>query len=138
MLRVEFLQSRARAKRWEEEVLLLREEMRRVLQFLLWSSHQWVSRVTGAQSITREPALLDGLRIYAHKQSAITLRLESHFRFLWKDPLHDTEDVTRDQDDRLAQELLDADEEMEPLGDEEEEGGGAEADDDDSEGEGRE
>ncbi|KAG2097506.1 uncharacterized protein F5147DRAFT_656316 [Suillus discolor] len=35
-LRMEWLKARAQVKRWGEEVLLLKEEMRRVLEFLRW------------------------------------------------------------------------------------------------------
>jgi len=39
ILRVEWVKSRARAARAHEEVLLLREEMRRVLEFLQWKAN---------------------------------------------------------------------------------------------------
>ncbi|KDQ53132.1 hypothetical protein JAAARDRAFT_137621, partial [Jaapia argillacea MUCL 33604] len=33
--------ARARAERWKEEVVLLQEEMQRVLEFLKWKSEWW-------------------------------------------------------------------------------------------------
>jgi hypothetical protein len=43
-LRIEFLKARARAKRWEEEEVLLEEEMRRTLQFFKYKAEWWFSR----------------------------------------------------------------------------------------------
>ncbi|KAF6745177.1 hypothetical protein DFP72DRAFT_769389, partial [Ephemerocybe angulata] len=40
-LRVEFCRTRARAHRWEEECLLLAEEMRRVTRFWEWDAARW-------------------------------------------------------------------------------------------------
>ncbi|KAG2028626.1 hypothetical protein BDR03DRAFT_818726, partial [Suillus americanus] len=40
-VRVEWCKSRARALRWAEEVDLLQEEMRRVLQFFNWQANWW-------------------------------------------------------------------------------------------------
>ena len=42
ILRSEWAKSRARANRCKEEVLLLKEEMRRVLVFLEWKSKWWL------------------------------------------------------------------------------------------------
>ena len=43
-MRVEWAQCVARADRWEEEVVLLQEEMRRIVHFLEWKSKDWISR----------------------------------------------------------------------------------------------
>ncbi|KAJ7040183.1 hypothetical protein C8F04DRAFT_912963, partial [Mycena alexandri] len=40
-LRVEWSRAKARKKRWEEEVELLREEMRRILRYLQWEQDRW-------------------------------------------------------------------------------------------------
>ncbi len=45
ILRAEWARSRARVRRATEEVTLLREEMRRVLQFLQWKAKWWDARV---------------------------------------------------------------------------------------------
>ncbi|KAJ7916471.1 hypothetical protein B0H13DRAFT_2231608 [Mycena leptocephala] len=50
-LRVEWSRAKARKQRWEEEVLILREEMRRVLRYLEWQSGWWLARVS-AQMFT--------------------------------------------------------------------------------------
>ncbi|KAG1719290.1 hypothetical protein EDB19DRAFT_1898779 [Suillus lakei] len=48
-LRIEWCKSRARAKRWVEEVQLLREEMRRVAAYLSWHAAWWDRKQTVAQ-----------------------------------------------------------------------------------------
>ena len=41
-LRVEWCKARARAHRWQEECLLLLEEMRQVLAMFSWQSEKWM------------------------------------------------------------------------------------------------
>ncbi|KAG1746426.1 hypothetical protein EDB19DRAFT_1952649 [Suillus lakei] len=43
-MRIEWCKARARAMRWEEEVALLREEMRRIGAFLRWEARRWDER----------------------------------------------------------------------------------------------
>ncbi|TFK60138.1 hypothetical protein BDN72DRAFT_872951 [Pluteus cervinus] len=73
-LRVEWCKSRARAKRWQEEVLLLKEEMRRVLAFLDFQASEW-----------EDPAQKEGSRAYALQQAGIRRELKSYFQEMWKD-----------------------------------------------------
>lgn len=40
-LRVDWSRAKARKTRWDEEVELLREEMRRVLRYLEWEKSRW-------------------------------------------------------------------------------------------------
>ncbi|KAF8806032.1 hypothetical protein BYT27DRAFT_7102856, partial [Phlegmacium glaucopus] len=40
-LRIEWCRARARAHRWQEECLLLHEEMRRILAFFAWQHQCW-------------------------------------------------------------------------------------------------
>ena len=44
-LKTEYAKSRARVNRWKEEVLLVKEEMRRTVAFLLWKAKWWESLV---------------------------------------------------------------------------------------------
>ncbi|KAG1789262.1 uncharacterized protein HD556DRAFT_1433768 [Suillus plorans] len=80
VLRVEWAKSCARAQRWSEEVLLLKEEMRRTRQFLAWRAEQW-------QSITdlshKDTQIVAGAIAYAHRQAAVQHALLSRFTFLW-------------------------------------------------------
>ncbi|KAG1726897.1 uncharacterized protein EDB91DRAFT_1330912 [Suillus paluster] len=46
-MRIEWCKARARAMRWAEEVELLKEEMRRILQFFEWDAQRWDERGLG-------------------------------------------------------------------------------------------
>lgn len=59
ILRVEWAKSRVRAARCREEVLLLREEMRRVLAFLEWKSSWWLERKNSRMDVASD--LAEGL-----------------------------------------------------------------------------
>ena len=41
-MQVEWSKSKARAERWREEVILLSEEMRRVLVYFEWKARWWM------------------------------------------------------------------------------------------------
>jgi hypothetical protein len=84
ILRVEWAKSRARAHRAKEEVLLLREEMRRVLEYLEWKAKWWMLQA-GLRSV--DTGLSEGLHSYAEVQSQLQHSLANHFRSIWKQPL---------------------------------------------------
>jgi hypothetical protein len=86
ILQIEWAKSRARAARAVEEVLLLKEEMRRVIEFLRWKSEWWMSR-TGRRPA--DTALDEGLRAYAHKQSLLQKGLSQQFQTTWRAPLQE-------------------------------------------------
>ncbi|PPR04511.1 hypothetical protein CVT24_013117 [Panaeolus cyanescens] len=86
-MRVEWVKSRARATRAKEEVLLLKEEMRRVVAFLGWKSHWWLNRVGMRSGLDK--SLAEGLRAIAVKQSQLQMSLRDSFQALWKVPLKD-------------------------------------------------
>jgi hypothetical protein len=72
-MRVEWAKARARMTRWEEELLIVQEEMRRVLVY-----HQWRALWWEEQSSLRaegDVAISSGLAGYAHKQAAICRRM---------------------------------------------------------------
>jgi len=85
-MRVEWAQCVARADRWEEEVVLLREEMRRVVHFLEWKSKDWVSRADARAGVVT-PAVRSGLSAYAHKQASIFRNLAVRFCQRWRSKL---------------------------------------------------
>src|SRR5262245_23236677 len=82
-LRIEWCRSRARAMRWKEEVMLLSEEMRRVLAFFLWEVGWWRGKAYGRAS-TMTPEELEGAAAYAERQASIRLRMHAHFSYLWR------------------------------------------------------
>lgn len=80
-LRVEWAKSLARAERWEEEILLLREEMRRTLVFLDYQGQWW--RKQGTLRTDHDEVLSSGLRGYAEKQATLRRRLGNEFASIW-------------------------------------------------------
>jgi hypothetical protein len=61
---------------------LLREEMRRVLEFLKWKSKGWLQKGDG-QPLSTCPFLLEGLHAYAHRQAHVFCDLHNHFLGIW-------------------------------------------------------
>jgi len=95
LLRSEWAKSRARAERGREEVLLIKEEMRRTLESLTWEAEEWKKRaLKRTEQVKLESGLKEGLHAYALRQSDIQTHLAVHFRSLWDSPLDDaTEDI---------------------------------------------
>lgn len=87
ILRSEWAKSRARATRSAEEVMLLKEEMRRTLAFLDWRGRWWRGKnISWAQG---KKDLWEGLNAYMEDQASIQDSLSAHFSILWMDPLSD-------------------------------------------------
>lgn len=78
---MEWAKSLARAERWEEEILLLREEMRRTLVVLDHQAQEWRTRGTLRDGC--EHVLASGLCGYAEKQAIIRERLANDFATIW-------------------------------------------------------
>ncbi|KAF9544440.1 hypothetical protein CPC08DRAFT_730279 [Agrocybe pediades] len=80
-MRVEWVKSRARTKRWQEEVLLIEEEMRRVLTYHRWKADWWTKRAS--LRVHQDEAITRGIRGYAHKQAATHMRMREHAACYW-------------------------------------------------------
>lgn len=80
-MRVEWGKTRARAERWSEEVRLLQEEMRRVLEYCTWKAAWWRSREVERADV--DSAVVSGLAAYAEKQAVIWERLGQVFAAKW-------------------------------------------------------
>ncbi|KAK7433708.1 hypothetical protein VKT23_020626 [Stygiomarasmius scandens] len=80
-IRVEFCKAYARTQRWSEEVLLIREEMRRSLVTLEWKAQWWEKRAT-APAVDSVHA--EGIAAYAHSQAAVMRALRDRFLFAWE------------------------------------------------------
>jgi len=93
ILRVEWAKSRSRSKRATEEVLLLREEMRRTLLSLGSTAKSWRDRA--GERVNVEESLKEGLRAYALEQASLQDSLALSFRAEWKAPL----DTVADEND---------------------------------------
>jgi hypothetical protein len=96
--------SRAQALRWHEEVLLLKEEMRRVLAYFEYKALWWIER-GDAEGREVSPALAERLRAYAEGQAKLQRDLASKFNDKWS-TLFDVESgngdlVAAESDDEL-------------------------------------
>ncbi|KAJ3500512.1 hypothetical protein NMY22_g19238 [Coprinellus aureogranulatus] len=82
--RVEWGKSYARVQRYKEEIMLVKEEMRRTVRFFVWKEARWRGTMTSweGQLITREYA--EGLRAYAERQARLCQRLRESFLDKWK------------------------------------------------------
>ncbi|KAJ7825687.1 hypothetical protein B0H13DRAFT_2241198 [Mycena leptocephala] len=80
-IRVEWARARARKTRWTEEVMILREEMRRVIRYLGWQVTWWRERVNTRPDAA--PSVQAGARAYAMKQAAWHERLAGFFQTKW-------------------------------------------------------
>lgn len=83
-MRPEWAKSQARMQRWEEEVLIIIEEMRRVIAYCEWKASWWRARgglrcVAGAGDVS----ILEGVEAYAHKQAAMSETLASQCALYW-------------------------------------------------------
>jgi len=85
-MRVEWAQCMARADRWEEEVILLQEEMRRAVIFLEWRSSDWFTKVDLRMG-TVTPVVHAGLAAYARKQGSVFHNLAVQFSQRWRSAL---------------------------------------------------
>jgi hypothetical protein len=80
-IRIEWTKSHARAARWEEEVILLEEEMRRVISFCQWKARWWRQR---SEEITSSAmALQEGAMAYAAEHEVFELRFLSALEVRW-------------------------------------------------------
>jgi hypothetical protein len=125
ILRTEWAKSRARMTRSKEEVMLLKEEMRRVAAFLHWKQRWWREREEGRKDV--DGALLEGLRAYGRRQGLLQKSLSDDFIRIWQSMSSITQllDECRDDD---AEDDEDEDEGEDEGG---EDGHGDDDDDDD-------
>ncbi|KAJ7858216.1 hypothetical protein B0H14DRAFT_3447339 [Mycena olivaceomarginata] len=80
-VRIEWAKTRARAMRWVEEVDLLEEEMRRIVEFLRWRAGWWRERVN-MRGLPEGPQR-EGETAYAMHQANIQATLASEFLAEW-------------------------------------------------------
>ncbi|KAJ7149525.1 hypothetical protein C8R43DRAFT_1128520 [Mycena crocata] len=81
-IRVEWSKALARKDRWEEEVKLLREEMRRVMRFLQWRALWWEGLRRG-RGDEISPQLRAGVEAYAARQAALHRAISRRFKTGW-------------------------------------------------------
>ena len=81
-LRCEWAKSKARAERWDEEVQLVGEEMRRVLAFLEWKASWWDRQRKAQLNVSGD--VLEGAHAYAAKQAHVNRALATSFEARWR------------------------------------------------------
>ncbi|KAJ7260647.1 hypothetical protein C8J57DRAFT_1636746 [Mycena rebaudengoi] len=82
-LRIEWAKTRARSLRWSEEVQLLEEEMRRIVQYLEWQANWWTMRV-GLREDKINERQQEGYRAYALRQALLKRSLAASFTKKWE------------------------------------------------------
>ncbi|KAL0570776.1 hypothetical protein V5O48_011179, partial [Marasmius crinis-equi] len=98
LIRAEWCRSRARVRRAQEEVLLVREEMRWTLEYLEWAVRRWeelkeVGEMEEEQKDRGsriEKGIAEGHSAYALEQASIQLALREKFQTLWSPDTPDT------------------------------------------------
>lgn len=83
-LRVAWCKASARAHRWQEECLLLQEEMRRVPETLRQQAEEWESRGRNQQGLTDlTHAMIEGRIAYAARQASLRRALAQFCESKW-------------------------------------------------------
>jgi hypothetical protein len=82
-LHLEWTKARARRNRWDEEIQLLHEEMRRTIQFLQRQSQCWEERAT--QRVCERAEENEGLVAYAQRQAVVRWSMAHSFITWWRD-----------------------------------------------------
>jgi len=80
-MQVEWSKSRARMQRWNEELLIVQEEMRRAIVYLNWKAAWWRERSSLRDHV--DGTILSGISGYAHKQAAICSRMAEKCAVYW-------------------------------------------------------
>ncbi|KAF8194573.1 hypothetical protein BJ912DRAFT_1030927 [Pholiota molesta] len=83
-LRIEWCKSRARRDRWVEEVQLIQEERRRILEFLDYRANEWLQRAQGDHSwmlpgVQLDQIAINGRLAYARRQASQFQSMRSYF-----------------------------------------------------------
>lgn len=81
LIRVEYLKSRARVARAQEEMVMLRDERERTLVSLEYDAKAWEQRASGWPGMSLE--LAEGISAYCAKQASGRRRLADHFKTMW-------------------------------------------------------
>ncbi|KAF8814361.1 hypothetical protein BYT27DRAFT_7219865 [Phlegmacium glaucopus] len=100
-LHIEWCKARARAHRWQEECLLLAEEMRRVVAFFSWQAEDWrrtarkvenqlptsseTIEAVAATEIHAKNIVREGKIAYAHLQGNLHDKIKCHCENAWAD-----------------------------------------------------
>jgi hypothetical protein len=95
-LRVEWSKSQARKMRWEEEVHIIQEEMRRTIVYYEWKEKWWLQN---AQQATCDESIQHGITAYSQKQGHYCKCLAESFAMSWL-PFLQSEGIKPEWEDR--------------------------------------
>ncbi|KAF8869244.1 hypothetical protein BD779DRAFT_1614570 [Infundibulicybe gibba] len=86
-LKIEWCKSRARAHRWQEECILLQEEIKRVLAFFEWEAQRWkkLAEYVNPPGSENDDAHEEGCRAYALQQIDNRDLMRSNCKRAWRD-----------------------------------------------------
>ncbi|KAJ7699123.1 hypothetical protein B0H16DRAFT_1484270 [Mycena metata] len=87
-LRVEWCKAYSRSRRWREELVLVEEEMRRTIEYGLWSRQRWLERAEARTVMLGttdaiSPEVAEGVRAYALEQADREERTCARLRADW-------------------------------------------------------
>jgi hypothetical protein len=80
-LRVEWSKSQARKMRWEEEVQIIHEEMRRTIVYYEWKQQWWLEKKF--QQTNSEDTIQHGITAYSEKQARYCKCMAESFAIAW-------------------------------------------------------
>ncbi|KAL0568106.1 hypothetical protein V5O48_013884 [Marasmius crinis-equi] len=99
LVRAEWCRSEARVRRAREEIALLKEEMRRTLEYLTWAGKRWESLMERVDPKDVDVGVKEGCRAYAREQSELQARLQDSFSSMRKTALQGKDDLETTKDD---------------------------------------
>jgi len=70
--------------RFEEEVDILQEEMRRTLAFLVWLAGWWLEWGRSSSAGSQSDIHREGSSAYAERQATLRLDLHDYFKHMWR------------------------------------------------------
>lgn len=88
-MRVEWAKARAWKIRWQEELLLVKEEMRQVIVYHEWRAGWWQER--SSLQTNEDPSILSDISGYAHKQAVISICMAEQCALYWLQDLKEKE-----------------------------------------------
>lgn len=80
-MRIEWSKARARMRRWNEELLIIQEEMRRAIVYHMWKAAWWRERSSLRDHM--DQTIASGVSGYAYKQAAICSRMAERCAVYW-------------------------------------------------------
>lgn len=80
-MRSEWAKMRARGDRWDEEYMLVQEEMRRTVVYLEWKANWWKGQAS--RRVVENATLMQGLSAYAYRQESLLTSLAASCAMKW-------------------------------------------------------